>query len=625
MPERPGRGSAGAAIARATLGLALTFALAGAAPLAPAQARRPRAHTAPKVHVSPRDAAATRAYLEADYAYVRANIASLPAARAALEALADRLADECPEVMKGAPSPFGLLSEGPGPSPSARRLAELSRERDQAGTLQSELDTALGLVLAQARRQGSSVFTAAVTPLSWSDPAVGDLVHEQLAELQEKLGQPLPDVCADMRAWVASGYRTLSPATKEYRAKQEARRAALLTTVGGGHAVPAPTPTLAQLLARYESVADKALLAKAQRIAQAALPQVRSLAPVEERLRRALGIAPSPRPQRIQEAPKPVGVTLARGKTAAGERFVVRLRRNAPHSRTFREEGCRLSLSIESTKYQQGIGNITSGETACLSRSGRPRSPSVNCNSGLLTVTLGTLPAARSVRMRLSDGHTIVSPVLFVPARLGGPAGYYYQVVRGPSPIPVSLAELDAHGRTLRTVALHRIVECTEHPVKYFPGGIRTLVHEAIPNGGPPFAIVGERYRFLGKVYFEVKLHIEAEGESEGKEIFFGPRTRALEFQIEAGCKPHPYTILYSLLKKPSDTVLSRTGTTVTPWRTVPIPADLHAGGVLVYTVLAEPPEEISLRAPDGHTVVGETLNPLATETRETCEGEAEG
>ena len=318
--------------------------------------------------MSPRDAAATRAYLEADYAYVRANIASLSAARTALEALADRLADECPEVMKGAPSPFGLLSEGPGPSPSARRLAELSRERDQAETLQSELDTAFGLVLAQARRQGSSVFTAAVAPLSWSDPAVGGLVHEQLAELQEKLGRPLPDVCADMRAWVASGYRTLSPATKEYRAKQAARRAALLTTVGGGHAVPAPMPTLAQLLAHSESVADKALLAKAQRIAQLALPQVRSLASVEERLRRALGIAPSPSPQRIQEASKPVGVTLARGKTAAGERFVAKLRRNAPHSRTFQEDDCRLSLSIESTKYQQGIGNITSGETACLSR-----------------------------------------------------------------------------------------------------------------------------------------------------------------------------------------------------------------------------------------------------------------
>ena len=106
---------------------------------------------------------------------------------------------------------------------------------------------------------------------------------------------------------------------------------------------------------------------------------------------------------------------------------------------------------------------------------------------------------------------------------------------------------------------------------------------------------------------------------------FFGPRPRALEFQIEAGCKPHPYTILYSLLRQPGDTVLSRTGTTITPWRTVPIPADLHAGGVLVYTVLAEPPEEITLRAPDGHTVVGKTLNPLAIEARETCEGEAEG
>ncbi len=585
------------------------------------------AASAASPHVSRQDAAATRAYLEADYGYVQAEVANLPAARAVFEGLANRIAGECPGVLKGAPAAFGSPNEGSGPPPSARRYAELRREGNQAGTLQEELGSALGLAYSQADRQAALVFTGAVTPLSWTDPRVASLVRKRVVEMQERLAQSLPDVCADMRAWVASGYKTLSPTTKEYRAQQEARR---VVAVGGrGHLVPAPRPTLGQLLASYENVADKALIAKAQHLAQTDVPLLRAFGSVEERLRRTLGIAPPQGLKAREEERKSPEVTIAHGRTAAGERFVAKLRRNAPHSQAFRENGCALSLSIATTKHLQGGGDFSSSDGTCLSRSRRPEVPSVNCNSGQLTVTLETLPAARSVRLRLSDGHTISSPVIFVPPRLGGPAGYYYQVVRGPSPIPVALTELDAHGTALHTVALPHIVECTEHPVKYFPGGIRTLVQEPGPNGGPPFAIVAERYRFLGKVYFELKLNVETSGEGgnerAGSEIILGPQPRALEWHIEEGCKPHPYAILYALLKKPGDSVLSRTGTTLTPWRTVPIPAGLHAGGALVYTALSEPPEELIVRVPDGHTVAAEKLAPLVTEARETCEGEAEG
>jgi len=160
-----------------------------------------------------------------------------------------------------------------------------------------------------------------------------------------------------------------------------------------------------------------------------------------------------------------------------------------------------------------------------------------------LTVTINTLPAARSVRLGLSNGQQITSRVLFVPARQGGPAGYYYQVVRGPSPIPVSLTELDAHGRTLRTVTLPHIVECTENPIKYLPSGVQTLVHDKVPNG-PGFSITGERYRFLGSVYFELKVHVEeTTGSGSGSAHSFGVlgrRPSVLDWQIETGCHPHP-------------------------------------------------------------------------------------
>jgi hypothetical protein len=41
--------------------------------------------------------------------------------------------------------------------------------------------------------------------------------------------------------------------------------------------------------------------------------------------------------------------------------------------------------------------------------------------------------------------------------------------MRGPSPIPVSLTELDAQGATMAVLKLLAVVECTKHPIKYFP------------------------------------------------------------------------------------------------------------------------------------------------------------
>ena len=244
-----------------------------------------------------------------------------------------------------------------------------------------------------------------------------------------------------------------------------------------------------------------------------------------------------------------------------------------------------------------------------------------------MTVTINTLPAARSVRLGLSNGQQITSRVLFVPARQGGPAGYYYQVVRGPSPIPVSLTELDAHGRTLRTVTLPHIVECTENPIKYLPSGVQTLVHDKVPNG-PGFSITGERYRFLGSVYFELKVHVEeTTGSGSGSAHSFGVlgrRPSVLDWQIETGCHPHPYVILYSVLKAPGDTVFVRTSGKLTAMRRVAIPAIFNAGGALVYTTSIAPSSELVIHTPNGKTALTEKLGSLASEAAETCHGEAE-
>ena len=195
------------------------------------------------------------------------------------------------------------------------------------------------------------------------------------------------------------------------------------------------------------------------------------------------------------------------------------------------------------------------------------------------------LSATRTVDLRMSNGTQIVSRPVLVPRRLGGPDAFYYQAVRGPSPIPVSLTERDAQGRALRVLKLRRIVGCSKHPLKYLPGGKDTLVRGHTPQG-PAFSIVGERYRLFGRVHIQLKLKTgeglvsSDEGEDEehdrrSKRIVLGPvkRTTPLDSEISAACHSHEYSILYGLLAQPRDTVLAKIAGKLVPLLRVRIPA----------------------------------------------------
>jgi hypothetical protein len=255
----------------------------------------------------------------------------------------------------------------------------------------------------------------------------------------------------------------------------------------------------------------------------------------------------------------------------------------------------------------------------CLSHR-HPETFHLNCQKGLLTIEALTVPGARGVRLNLSNGGHITSPVVNLPASLGGPAGFYYQVIRGPTPIPVSLTELDVGGRALSTVKVFPVVECTKNPLRFLPGGLGPIGHGRVP-GGPSFSIVGEHYRFLGRDYFEMDIDTEEGG---GGESPSGP-ARLLGWHHWMACKPHEYAIVYGLLKTPRDVVLARSQGGLEPLRHVRIPPRFHAEGVLVYIVLPSMPTELVVRNPLGRTVFAEKLVELARDTREQCEGEAEG
>jgi hypothetical protein len=279
------------------------------------------------------------------------------------------------------------------------------------------------------------------------------------------------------------------------------------------------------------------------------------------------------------------------------------------------------------------------GSEVCLvPHQKRSERPSVDCREGLLTIETEVPSDTRTVDLRMSDGTHVVSRPVFVPRRLGGPGAFYYQAVRGPSPVPVSLTERDAHGRPLRVLKLRRIVGCSKHPLKYLRGGKHTLVRGSAPQG-PSFSIVGERYRLFGRVHTQLKLRTggglvssdegEEEEEPSAADGLIGSvpvrRTAPLDSEISAGCHPHEYSIFYGLLKQPRDTVLAKIAGKLVPVLRVHIPSSLHAGRLLVYLASASRPEELLVRAPSGKIVMNEDLSRVAREGRETCEGESEG
>ncbi len=438
--------------------------------------------------------------------------------------------------------------------------------------------------------------------LNWSSATPTQRVHLNISEFEEQreqLERNPPAACADIKAWVSSGYKTLSASTKEFVHQREAP-----VTPG------TPRQSIAQLLAPYEGTEEKAILKQTVELRRQIADAEKPLRVVYERLQRAVGLTPSRGPSG-GEAPAG-SVVIGKGRTASGGKYVVTLEPAEP-SGGARRSGCKLPIAIE------GPGG---GINECLDRSSPPSPPSVNCQEGLLVVQTQTLPSALRVRLRLSDGRQITSPVTIVHQGHGGPAdGVYYQVVRGPLPIPVSLTELDGHGRALRTFKLPRVPHCTKPTLKFLPGGLRKIVHSRVP-GGPAFSIIGQHYSFLGHDYFELSIETELGGGGESPR---GKNPDLFAWHLWTGCRPHPYMILYGLLKAAGDTVYARASGKLDRLRRAAIPKSLHAGGVLVYTLSRTVPGELLVRGPGGRTILTEKLGPLAAEAIETCQGEEEG
>jgi hypothetical protein len=135
------------------------------------------------------DVASTRAYVRADNALTHSAKAHLHVAEVNIKALTARIGRECPRIALGAPQ-----------DPEA----ELLYEEIVAGVTHMVYHADITAILR---------FANTAAGLRWSNPRVTRIVHGYASRLRGLGTLALPDICADTRSWVASGYTVLPAAT----------------------------------------------------------------------------------------------------------------------------------------------------------------------------------------------------------------------------------------------------------------------------------------------------------------------------------------------------------------------------------------------------------------------------
>jgi hypothetical protein len=144
------------------------------------------------------NAAATRAYIQANYALVRAARSHLAAGEAALKSLARQTAGECPLAAAGSP------------------------ESHDAEQLSNEVVGALTVVAYRPDGAAMATFARAVGGLRWSDRALTRKVKTYATQLQGLATLAAPDVCGDVKAWAADGFQTLPASTVQFNQRYNA-------------------------------------------------------------------------------------------------------------------------------------------------------------------------------------------------------------------------------------------------------------------------------------------------------------------------------------------------------------------------------------------------------------------
>jgi hypothetical protein len=173
------------------------------------------------------DVAATHAYIQANYALNRASVSLIPQGEARIQAYNSRLARECPKAGGGSP------------------VTEVSQP------MSYEVAVALWAIAYGTAAAPIRTFVAAVKPLHWSNPRLTRIARNYATSLHELSTLPLPDLCADVRAWTASGFQAVPANVAALDKRLEAIE---------GESIPA------RLLAPYERASDAGLASRTRRL-----------------------------------------------------------------------------------------------------------------------------------------------------------------------------------------------------------------------------------------------------------------------------------------------------------------------------------------------------------------------
>ena len=144
------------------------------------------------VQASASDSSATSAYLRANYALVAAGHAHLGASKAGYKGVLAKVRRECPRGAEGSPQ-----------NPESTKLS-------------NEVIGAMVLSAGQPDRPAVKRYINAVKGLRWSRGSITRAVQTYAANLSKLYGLSVPDLCADVKAWRASGYKTLASSTVSF-------------------------------------------------------------------------------------------------------------------------------------------------------------------------------------------------------------------------------------------------------------------------------------------------------------------------------------------------------------------------------------------------------------------------
>lgn len=174
-----------------------------------------------------RDESSTHAYLVANFAFLRSVRANEHAVNANIAKLNLTLAAQCPRVGSGAP------------------------QNEEAQHMSYETAGALWTTLYHTDAKLVQKFMRAVRPLRWSNSAITRIAEGYVTSLRKLATLQSPNLCSDVRAWSANGFKTIPTSTAQFDHRLEAIE---------GKSIPL------HLLAPYERRADKILAGRAARL-----------------------------------------------------------------------------------------------------------------------------------------------------------------------------------------------------------------------------------------------------------------------------------------------------------------------------------------------------------------------